>query len=314
MRIYSYHCPVHKVFAALSDPNRLRIVSILRDGPLNVSEVSFVLGLTHSNASRHLKSLLDCGIVRRRGASGWAWYSLDTSEPLIRDVCRLAAAASGEMPEHDADMRGLARCYEVRRATSKEFFARLAPDWARLSALLPDPSLYSSEIASCIPSRGTIAELGCGTGSLFPVMSGEGRSIIGIDSSPEMLSAARATAGRLGISSSVDLRLGEVEHLPLADESVDCALAHMVLHHLSHPSDLAAEAARVLKPGCALVLVELAEHGNSRLRRLHGDLWPGFDPGQIVRWMEPAGLNCGDALALAGGRAFLLECRRKERK
>lgn len=303
---------MHRIFAALSDPNRLRIVSILQEGPLNVSEVSEVLHLTQSNASRHLRALLDSGIVRRQGASGWVWYSLDTSDPVVRDVCRLASSGGSAVPGSDADMRELAKCHELRRKSSREFFSKLAPDWTRLSSLLPDLSLYSSDIAACLPVGGVVAELGCGTGTLFPVISGSGRSIIGIDSSPEMLQGARKSAEELRISESVELRLGEVEHLPLADDSVDCVLAHMVLHHLSRPADVFSEAARVLKAGATLVLVELTEHGNSALRKLHGDLWPGFAPAQVSRWLKTAGFDLRAPRLVAGGRAFLLCCTRKE--
>jgi ArsR family transcriptional regulator len=312
MSIHSYHSSVHRIFAALSDPNRMRIVSVLQDGPLNVSEVSAILHLTQSNASRHLRSLLDSGIVKRQGASGWVWYSLDTSDPVVRDACRLASAGASGMPGHEADRRELARCYELRRSSSREFFARLAPEWSRFSSLLPDPSLYSAEIGSLLPRGAAVAELGCGTGTLFPVISGDGRSVIGIDNSPEMLSAARKRAEELGISDSVDLRLGEVEHLPMADESVDCVLAHMVLHHLSRPNEVYSESWRVLRPGAAFLLVELTEHGNPALRKLHGDLWPGFDPAQVSRDLRASGFDCRPPRMVAGGKAFLLFCTRKE--
>jgi|WetSurMetagenome_2_1015567.scaffolds.fasta_scaffold01242_6 SAM-dependent methyltransferase len=303
---------MNRVFAALSDLNRLRIISILHKGPLNVSEICSVLGLSQSNASRHLKALHEAGLVSRRGMAGWAWYSLERTDPLVRDACALVAAHGGRLKVVQDDLRGLVRCHESRRAGSREFFARFAPLWGELSGLLPDPSGYAGEVIGCLPANAPVAELGCGTGMLLPLLVSGGRLVIGIDDSPDMLSRARRTADDAGLSDRVELRLGEIEHLPLADGSVKGVLAHMVLHHLGNPSEGIREAWRALEPGGSLVVAELASHGDQSLRELHGDLWPGFEPEDISGMMQECGFECGEARRVCDGRVFYICGRRKE--
>ena len=106
-----------------------------------------------------------------------------------------------------------------------------------------------------------------------------------------MLERARLRfQGRDGI----ELRLGEIEHLPLRDEEVALAVMNMVLHHLPQPQEGLREACRALEPGGTFVLADLAKHERELLRSHHGDRWLGFAPDQLERWMVPVGFEMVD--------------------
>ncbi|KZD19034.1 MAG: metalloregulator ArsR/SmtB family transcription factor [Acidobacteria bacterium] len=285
-----------RIFRALSDRNRLRIVMILRRGPLTVNEISSVLGLTQPNASRHLKALHEAGMLERRGIAGRAWYSLTAGDDLVDAVSSLLDDHHGRMPGFPRDMAALSRCYEQRKLEARDFFARKAGEWDEVSAGLPDPAGYSAEMSGMLGGGDSVAELGCGTGAMLGFLRGLFASVIAVDSSREMLDLAMRAGGR----EDVDFRLGALEHLPVADSSVDAALAHMVLHHLADPSEVFPEVRRILRPSGRLVIADLARHSDEPFRMAQGDLWPGFEAGEIEAWALRSGLvplrQCGSSV------------------
>jgi len=81
MSIYEYMgrvvVIVVKIFKALSDETRLRMVSLVWNGEMCVCEIEKCLKLTQSNASRHLTTLKDAGILSSFKQAQWAYYKLD---------------------------------------------------------------------------------------------------------------------------------------------------------------------------------------------------------------------------------------------
>jgi len=67
---------MNTIWNALSEPNRLRIVELLRDGPLSVGEIANQLGLNQPQASKHLKVLTDAGLVEVQAAANRRIYKL----------------------------------------------------------------------------------------------------------------------------------------------------------------------------------------------------------------------------------------------
>lgn len=68
---------VLEILKALSDENRLRILNLLRWGKLCVGEIQSILGITQSNASRHLNKLKGVGIIKFEKDAQWVHYKLD---------------------------------------------------------------------------------------------------------------------------------------------------------------------------------------------------------------------------------------------
>lgn len=282
---------MERIFHALGDRNRLRIVLILSRGPLSVGEIASVLGLSQSNASHHLKQLTEAGIVRRRGERGWAFYGINPDESIVSGLIKTITDNREALSCSGADLRKLSALYRERRNRSREFFGALGEQWDLVRESLPSFDVYRDALAGILGTPGTLLEIGVGAGHMIPFLAELSKKVVGVDNSPEMLDAAAAAAREKGLAPRVDLRLGEAEHLPMGDASVDAVIMHFMLHHVGNPGEVLLEASRVIRAEGRLVLVEFTGHSSDSFRQRHGDLWPGFSPEEILVWCRDAGLT-----------------------
>jgi SAM-dependent methyltransferase len=276
--------------SALSDPTRCRMLLLLEKHELTVSELCAVLQMPQSSVSRHLKTLLDDAWVtsRRDGTSRFYSMPLDDLDagatrlwPLIREQVAATSAAG----QDDRRLRGvLAR----RRAKSQEFFATAAGDWDRLRSDLFGDTFFLWSVLGLIDPTLVVGDLGCGTGQLTETVAPYVRQVIAVDSSVDMLDAARQ---RLGAAVNVDLRRGELEQLPVADGELDAALLSLVLHHSPAPARTLAEVARVVRPGGRVLVVDMLPHEREEYQQQMGHVWLGFSELQISRLLAGAGFG-----------------------
>lgn len=270
---------------ALADETRIRLAALLNEYELNVGEAVRILDMGQSRVSRHLKILADAGLVVSRRDGLWTFYS---AAPRGRE--RLFLDGLTPFFDKDAifetDRRAARRAVAERTLSTRRFFDAVAPQWDDLSREILGDFELGPKVKAHLKACGAAADLGCGAGSLLPVLAEKADTVIGVDHSTRMLEAARE---RFADNPGISLRIGELEHLPLRDGEVDCALMSMTLHHLSSPGDGLAEAARALAPGGTLLVADFDRHDKEDLRRRHGDRRLGFDAGELAELLAKAG-------------------------
>lgn len=284
---------------SIADPCRLRLVAILGRGEFTVQELTGILSMGQSRVSRHLKILSDAGIVTAKRQGTWSYYRVGGENSFFSSLSPLLEQQLLSAEGYEKDLAAVARLLEERRRRSREFFDRNARQWDDLvKSLLPVPG-YLPELLISVPVGGTLVEIGVGTGSLLPELVKRVDSLIGVDHSPAMLEEARQRLAEGGVG-GVDLRLGEMTHLPLPDSSADCLLFNMVLHHAPDPSAVLHETARVLRPGGILLIADLARHERELVREQLADQWLGFEEDELAAWLEQAGFDGCSYKRIAG--------------
>jgi ArsR family transcriptional regulator len=275
---------------ALADPIRLRLVAILLAGEFTVQELTAILQVGQSKVSWHLKILTEAGIlvVKRQGT--WSYYRVGDASPFFTAIRGAVEQGLLGLPERAADLVAVAGVLEARRRKSQEFFDRHARQWDDLArTLLPVPE-YREQLLALVPQGGIVVEIGIGTGGLLPELAARAARVIGVDHSPAMLDEARRRLTQAGLA-GIELRLGEMSHLPLPDNSATCVLLNMVLHHAADPAAVLSEIRRVLSSGGILLLADLARHERETAREQLADQWLGFDEEELSGWLKTAGFT-----------------------
>jgi ArsR family transcriptional regulator len=274
-------------FKALSDETRLRLLFILNRFELNVNELVRFLAMGQSRVSRHLKILSDAGLVTFRRDGLWVFYSA-VSEGSGRRFIASVAPFLNEAQSSPGDLALAAGIIEERAIKTSQFFNTIALDWDNMSRDILGGFKLEEEILALVPDRCEIAvDLGCGTGAVLNCLLRRARLAIGVDGSPSMLELARRRFTEK--PAQVSLRIGDLEHLPLADAEADFACINLVLHHLSSPLNVLREARRVLKPEGTLVLSDFDQHNDESLRTDYGDRWLGFTAETIDGFLKESG-------------------------
>ncbi len=297
-----------ELFKALADPCRLRLVAVLLRGEFTVQELTRIMGMGQSRISRHLKILTEAGILTVKRQGTWSYYRAGEENSFFGAIRPAFEREVELLPGRAADLSAVAQVLDARRRRSQEFFDRHARQWDDLArVLLPVPD-YQRRLLELIPTGETALEIGVGTGGLLVELAGRATHVIGVDHSPAMLEEARRRLAADGVG-GIELRLGEMTHLPLPDASVACVVANMVLHHAADPACVLAEIRRVLVPGGTLVLADLARHEREVAREQLADQWLGFEEQELTEWLSGAGfsaVSCDRPETAAGQEAVLL--------
>ena len=275
--------------STLSDPTRSRLLHVLENRELTVTELCSVLQLPQSTVSRHLKILSDEGWVASRADGTSRYYRLETAlDPAAQQLWSVVRDQVADTPAGRQDARRVDSVVSERRSRSQAFFSSVAGQWDAVRYdLFGDRSPLVGMLA-LVDSDWTIADLGCGTGSLTATLAPFVRRVVAVDASAPMLAAARR---RLDGTANVDIRQGELEAVPIEDAQVDAALMSLVLHYIAEPAKALGEAARVLRPCGRLIVVDMTPHDREEYRQQMGHVWQGFSPEQMTDWLSAAGFE-----------------------
>ena len=275
---------------SLCDMTRLRVLHLIEQDELGVTELCDILQLPQSTVSRHLRILLDQGWTtsRRNGSANlYRMFERELNKP-ARHLWTLARDQFANAPSIKQDQLRLARRLRQRQSGARKFFEGIAGEWDQLRSQLYGNSLTTDALGSLLPSNLTIADLGCGTGLFAAHLAPYVKAVIGVDQSQSMLDAA---AKRTAEFSNVELRLGELLSLPLNDGQVDAVVLSIVLTYTADVRGVLGEAHRVVKDGGKVVIIDLMHHDREDFRRQMDQHWPGFEPVDMEHMLRHNGFQ-----------------------
>lgn len=281
------------LYRLLGDEARLRLLRVLRQERLNVTELTGVLGLAQSGVSRHLGLLKEAGLVVEERDGGFSYYRLS---PALDDESRRtlwrAVEEQFDQAANDPTVRAdQARLQEVLRLRTENFETHGAADTRDARQLVPGRSwaAWARALGLLLPPW-RVADLGCGEGYLTVEAARFASRVIAVDRSAIVLDRARALAKRRRVTNVV-WKQGELERLPIKDASVDVALLSQALHHAASPARAIAEAVRITVPGGRVLVLDLRQHHEEWVRSKLGDRALGFRDQSLTEMLAEAGLE-----------------------
>lgn len=278
---------------ASAEETRLRVLALLTQGELSVSELTDILGQSQPRISRHLKLLVEAGLVERHREGAWAFFRLADRAPAAQILLPMLGALDSGDHQLASDRARLAAVRAQRGEAAQAFFARLAPDWDRLRSLHAPEAAVEAAILEALgpkPIR-DLLDLGTGTGRMLQLLAPRAARAVGLDASHAMLSVARANLEKAGLT-RVELRQGDIYAPPFGRGTFDVVVIHQVLHYLDDPARAIREAGRLLGPGGRILVVDFAPHGLEFLREAQAHRRLGFAREQVAGWLGEAGLDC----------------------
>ena len=275
-----------KVLRVVADPNRLRILLLLRGEELSVAEMQEILAMGQSTISTHLSQLKQAGLVEDRRTGKSSLYRLNIADGL---VAGLLDQAEEEIPEAAADQAAIRSVVRKRQDKMRSFFdsvaGRLGKDY------VPGQSWkgVAEALLRLMPPM-VIADLGAGEGAFALLLAQSAKKVIAVDTSAKMIEVGREQALRHGVR-NVEYRLGDMEEVPIEDGEADLVFFSQSLHHALHPERAIQEAWRILRLGGRVAILDLVKRRFEEARELYADEWLGFSGPDLEAMLEKAGFT-----------------------
>ena len=283
---------------AAGEHTRLRILALCARSELSVSELVKILGQSQPRVSRHLKVMVESGLLERLPEGARVYFRVSDDAT----VSGLGQALVGLIPDSDAclnrDFSRLQQVRDVRARQAQEYFHTVADSWDSIRSLYVPQAQVEKKLLDIIGDQPVqeMLDIGTGTGRILEILSPRVHRGVGIDLSKGMLAVARSNIEGKGLS-NIHVRKGDMYQLPLEDSSVDLAVLHMVLHYSDDPLEVIREAARVLGPRGRLVVVDFAVHTEEKLRDEFQHHRLGFSDSEIRKCFKAAGLSASQKIS-----------------
>ena len=290
---------ISQVLKLLGDESRLRILILVSHTPLNVSELTKILGMAQSGISRHLSHLRKMKLLRESKEGIWTYYQLAEKEYLEKDLHLLWDFLIKQLSSMKDPNNDRVRLHEVLNQrkidfnTLNERLVEPGQSWfawsCLLGILLGENGLLKYEKISK-PFKLEIADLGCGDGTLTVEMAKFASRVVGVDINPEILTSARQRIERLGLK-NIKLLSENINNLSIPSKSLDVVFFSQSLHHIENPQASLNESSRVLRPGGQLMILELATHNEKWVLEKLNHKWLGFEKETLQNYVQSAGFH-----------------------
>lgn len=284
---------------AVAEPTRIRIFVLCAENDLTVSDLTRILGQSQPRVSRHLKLLTEAGLLERMPEGSWVFYRRARDHGgRVDKICELLAIEDEVLI---LDQKRLADVKMDRLQAAEKYFSRNARAWNGLRSLHVDEAEVEAEMVHLLPKVGVnnLLDMGTGTGRLLKLFAKRVETVIGVDTSHEMLSVARSNLAQAG-ATNCSVRQADMFQIPFGVGSFDAVTIHQVLHFLDQPISALTEAVRLLRPNGYLLLVDFAPHGLEALRSEHQHRRLGFSEQEVKTWFEMVGLEGQETVQLLG--------------
>ncbi len=277
---------------AAGEHTRLRILALCARGELSVSELMQILGQSQPRVSRHLKLMVDAGLLERMPEGAQVYFRIADHAA----TSRLSRALVALIPTDDAVLtRDYSRLQQVRDARAQraqDYFHTVAGEWDSIRSMHVAQQAVEQKLVEIVGEQpvSDLLDIGTGTGRVLELLAPGVERGVGIDLSNDMLTVARSNIERSG-KTNLHVRKGDMYRLPLDAGSVDLAVLHMVLHYSDDPQQVINEAARVLRPHGRLLVVDFAAHTEEQLRSEFQHHRLGFSDQEVGQYFANAGLE-----------------------
>lgn len=281
---------------AAGEPTRLRLLRLLAREELSVMELVSILDQSQPRISRHLKLMSEAGLIERFPDGAWVFYRLSSS-PAVRP---LVDVILGSLDDAFAeDLSQLERVRLNRRKSAEGYFETIAPKWDEIRSHYVSEADVEAAIVATLGDRsyGALVDLGTGSGRMLTLLGARSQSAVGIDLSQHMLNIARSKAFDAELN-GIDFRHGDIYDTRLPAASADLVIVHQVLHFLANPGRAIAEAARLLKPGGRLLIVDFEHHELEIMREQYQHRRLGMLEEDMRNWFDTAGLTADSTKSL----------------
>ncbi|MBN2686148.1 MAG: ArsR family transcriptional regulator [Pontiellaceae bacterium] len=286
------------IFKALADEGRLRILRAIDQAELSVAELVQALEMPQSSVSRHLKPMREAGLVAARRDGTSVFYNRG---PLFHDAAfsQILTQRLQDISVAHRDAAAVERVVELRRRKSLEFFDGVAGCYGTLTEPGGGWQALAAGLAAGFSGK-TVGDLGCGEGVLALMLSRFAKKVVAVDQSEKMLRLVEEKAVEQNTLDRLELKRGNLESLNLPAESFDALFLSQSLHHTLNPDKVVCAAAKGLKCGGQMIVLDLVRHEHEWAREEWADQWLGFDPLETREWFTRAGLETVALDSLAG--------------
>ena len=280
---------------AAGEPTRLRLLALLDQMDLTVSDLITILDQSQPRISRHLKLLVEAGLADRYQEGAWAYFRTADSGQARKFLNAVLKSLAGHDAQIEADNEKLEEVRLARAKRAEDYFARNAEDWVKIRSLhIAEDQVEKAMVEIALAHTqdhhiGSMLDLGTGTGRILQLFSQHVDRGVGVDSSHDMLAFARAALSDSAYQ-HLQVRHGDVYRLG-EGERFDLVVLHQVLHFLEDPALALRHAKRRVSRDGQLLIVDFAPHEFEFLRNDHTHRRLGMSTRQMERWLSFAGLK-----------------------